>query len=238
MLKDVEGLVKPLLLALKDPANDSRAQEIWSEILDLIEQPLIKFLRYVYMPVSVDDQDDMFQEVALRLYRSHRSYDPDKLFLPWLYTIARNVKRDWLQNHNRELATQTELPPEPLHYEFLSQRSEGIFFKALAEDLFVLLSENEREILWLFHIEGRTETELAAILQVPLTTAKSRLLQARKHARALLSDRSVFRYFDIAARTDEDVADLLEVVRDVDEPIPPERRMRMRTLVLAQMRAT
>jgi RNA polymerase sigma-70 factor (ECF subfamily) len=238
MLKDVEAQVKSLLLSLRDPANESRAQEIWNEILDLIEQPLIKFLRYVYMPVSIDDQDDMFQEVALRLYRSHRSFDPDMLFLPWLYTIARNVKRDWLKNHNRELATRTELPPEPWHYDLLSQGPNGIFFKALAEDIFVLLSEDEREILWLFHIEGRTETELAAILQVPLTTAKSRLLQARKHARAILNDRSVFPYFDVARRTDEDVADLLEVVRDVDDPIPTERRIRLRSLVLAQLRAT
>jgi predicted DNA-binding protein (UPF0251 family) len=131
------------------------------------------------------------------------------------------------------------LPPEPWHDELLSQGPpDNIFYKALAEDLFVLLSQDEREILWLFHIEGRTETELAAILQVPLTTAKSRLLQARKHARAVLNDRSVFPYFDVARRTDEDVASLLEVVRDVDDPIPTERRIRLRSLVLAQLRAT
>jgi RNA polymerase sigma-70 factor (ECF subfamily) len=224
-------LVKPLLIALRDPNNDCRAQENWNKILDLLEQPLAKFLHYVFMPVNIEDQDDMFQEVMVRLYRSHRSYDSDKPFLPWLYTIARNVKRDWLKNHNREFATLTELPPEPSHKSLVSQMSEDIYWKAVAEDLLVLLPENEREILWLFHIEGRTETELAAILQVPLSTAKSRLLQARKHARVLLGDRSTFRYFDIGERKDGEVEFGLRLLRDMDEPITPERRKRMRPLI-------
>jgi DNA-directed RNA polymerase specialized sigma24 family protein len=77
-------------------------EECFCEILELVQGKVLTTLRYFHGVGNEQERDEMFQEVMLRLVKSESKYDPDLPLLPWLYTIARNVKADfWTKNQRR-----------------------------------------------------------------------------------------------------------------------------------------
>ena len=65
-------------------------------------------------------------------------------------------------------------PPQPL--------SET---RSILADALNRLTADERSIIWLREIEGRSYAELAAILDIPLGTVRSRLFAARQSLRGI-----------------------------------------------------
>lgn len=196
--RDIEAQARVLMLAIVDETKsrpfkfgelhpdakldltpgmgvDSR----WADLFLLVQQPVLNVLRYVFGIANPEDQDDMFQEVMLRLYRYHLSYDPSRALLPWLYAIARNVKRDW----NAKFRPAPESPVEP-------QKSDNTTVRLIAEQVLARLSEEDRQVLWLSCYEGLSNAEISEYLNVPLTTTKFYLRRAKKNARDLLSEYS------------------------------------------------
>ena len=52
-------------------------------------------------------------------------------------------------------------------------------------DAFRRLPEEQRSLLWLREVEGQSNAELAAILQIPVGTVNSRLFAAREELRRI-----------------------------------------------------
>lgn len=149
----------------------------WEELFRLVQQPVLKVLRYVFAIGNVEDQDDMFQEVMLRFYRYHLSYDSSRPLLPWLYAIARNVKLDWQAKSRLRVQSAT-----------VEQRSsDNVTLKLIAEDVLAKLPEDDRRILWLSYNEGLSDAEISVHLNIPLTTTKYYLRRAKKRARDFLT---------------------------------------------------
>src|SRR2546422_136658 len=48
--------------------------------------------------------DDVFQETFLQVHLSADTFDPQRRFKPWLFTIAANKARDYHRKHNRSSA--------------------------------------------------------------------------------------------------------------------------------------
>ncbi len=159
--------------------NDAR-NDIWSEVFQLVRQPVVTVLRYVFGITNADDQDDMLQEVMLRFYRSHRSHDHTRPLLPWLYAVARHVKLDWLAR-NRKFQDHCPLT------EVEQAATDNTMPKLIAQELLAKLPEDDRHILWLSYNEELTNDEISRELNIPLTKTKHYLRRARQRALALLS---------------------------------------------------
>jgi RNA polymerase sigma-70 factor (ECF subfamily) len=99
--------------------------------------------------------------------------------LPWLYAIARNVKRDW----NAKYRPAIESPAEP-------QKSDHTTLRLIAEQVLARLSEEDRQMLWLSYYEGLSNAEISEYLNIPLTTTKFYLRRAKERARDLLTEYS------------------------------------------------
>jgi RNA polymerase sigma factor (sigma-70 family) len=149
----------------------------WDELFLLVRQPLLNLLQHVFVVVNADDQDDLFQDVMLRLYRFRYSYDLSNPFLPWLYAIARNVKRGWLttSKHKEELSALKE-----------PAIGENLLRKLTVDAVLAKLPQDDRLILWLFYREGLTTSEISNLMDIPLSTAKFYLRRAKKHAREIM----------------------------------------------------
>src|SRR6188472_3699314 len=77
-------------------------------IINRYKEELFHFLlRFTNDPASADD---LFQEAFLQVHVSAESFDTDRRFRPWLFTIAANKARDHLRRMKSRKASQLSAP--------------------------------------------------------------------------------------------------------------------------------
>jgi RNA polymerase sigma-70 factor, ECF subfamily len=116
--------------------------------------------------------EDAVQEAFAAVWRSARTYRPERgPGAPWLYAIARNAVVDCTHGR-RDTVTQVpdQVAPEP-GPEAAAEASWLVFrvHAAVAE-----LPERERAVLELAYWGGRSQSEIARFLGIPLGTVKTR----------------------------------------------------------------
>lgn len=126
------------------------------------------------------DAQDLVQEIFLKVYLSlNQLQDPGK-FSGWLYKIAINSCNMWL----RKRSAKTLLLEDPGKYQQTSSSVyEGYERKELEskiKEALSRLSENNRLVITLHYLGGRSYGEIAHFLNLPLTTVKSRVHEGRK----------------------------------------------------------
>jgi len=137
------------------------------------------------------DAEDVVQEVFLNVYRSLPSFRGDSKFSTWLYRLATNVTRMYLRRgRSRPRFADVEVPetrrdgPPPETPDVQIERAERV--RALYR-LLDRLSEKKREVLVLHDLEGVPAKEIAATLEIPVLTVRTRLFYARKELYAALA---------------------------------------------------
>jgi RNA polymerase sigma-70 factor, ECF subfamily len=144
------------------------------ELLHRYERPLSHF---IYRHTGGRDIEDLYQETWLRVVRHATRFDPTRRFSTWLFQIAVNLCRDWYRRIPPDPATVTEVAtgaPELVRAESALD----------AARLLASLPEPQREVLILRYYHDMTEDEVAAILNCPKGTVKSRM----HHALARLTE--------------------------------------------------
>jgi RNA polymerase sigma-70 factor, ECF subfamily len=133
-------------------------------------QPSLR--RYVCAVAGTLDADDLQQEILMIVVRRIGSLQDPALFRPWLFRIAsreafRHVtkRRLWERRHDSQAELDAFTAPEP-------PPSDELLRQLLASEA---VSPSSRAVLVLHFQEGLTLPEVAAVLEVPLGTAKSRL---------------------------------------------------------------
>jgi RNA polymerase sigma factor (sigma-70 family) len=125
--------------------------------------------------------EEAVQQTFLQAWRAAPTLDASRAIGPWLFTIARRVAIDLYRRESRRshddfggLADgDNAILVEPPAIEGLSERWEI----RTAVDA---LPEDERDIVRLQHFAGLTHAEIAAKLDVPVGTVKSRSFRAHK----------------------------------------------------------
>jgi RNA polymerase sigma factor (sigma-70 family) len=121
--------------------------------------------------IALDDGDDAMQETMIRLLKGiHRLREPAALH-GWVRRIA--VREALKLTRTRSTLVPVEQLPEP---------PAGIAPELRVEvaDTLRQLTPEQRAILFLRELEGFTEAEAAALLDIQVGTAKSRLHRARQ----------------------------------------------------------
>lgn len=132
------------------------------------------------------------QEVFIQVWRRAADFDEDRgKPFTWLVTLSRSRAIDRLRQlgARERLATATalETPAEASDAAQDAYRSEQkeIVAAALAQ-----LPEEQRQALLLAYFDGLTQTEIAARLNTPLGTVKTRMRAGMIKLRAVLGDRA------------------------------------------------
>jgi RNA polymerase sigma-70 factor (ECF subfamily) len=133
---------------------------------------------YLARRTGREDADDLLSEVWLRAFRGQANYDrrwPDAR--PWLYGIARNVLRaHWRRAGRTEGAPLDVLASDP--WSDTDSRLDAVALQGTLRRILAILSDDEREVLYLVTWEQLTPAEVAVALAIPQGTARSRLHRA------------------------------------------------------------
>ena len=147
--------------------------------------------RYAFRRVGPDLADDVVAETFLTAFAKRRSFDTTVgMAGPWLFGIAtREISRHRRieQARYRTLvrAGPAELPDDGLADRVATQVTAGTVYPLLSEAL-ARLRPGDRDCLLLFAWGGLSYDEVAAGLQIPVGTVRSRLNRVRRKLRAAL----------------------------------------------------
>ncbi len=139
--------------------------------------------------------DDLFQQTWLRVAQKIRQYDPSRNFDGWLFSVARNLAIDHLRRYRPE-SLDEPVPGDPAgepRHARLAARGPSALDRVLererSERLVTALGSLPwiyREVLTLRFEEEMKLEELAEVLDVPLSTAKTRLRRGLEQLRQIL----------------------------------------------------
>ena len=129
--------------------------------------------------------EDAVQEVFAAIWRSAGSYKPERgTATPWIYAVARNAIVDRMratgEPPSAELPELVSLEPGPLEQAESSYVSWRVH-RALEE-----LPRRERDVIELAYWSGMSQSEIAAYLNIPLGTVKTRTRSALAHLSEVL----------------------------------------------------
>jgi RNA polymerase sigma-70 factor (ECF subfamily) len=133
--------------------------------------------------------EDLTQDTFLRLVRDARLYHYPRPFLPWLYTIARNLALNHYRSAHTRHVESGAVPdtfataPDPAEWVERWERREGLQ-QAITE-----LTFEQREVLSLRFGQELSVRETAAVLGLPEGTVKSRTFNALRRLREAIAHR-------------------------------------------------
>lgn len=175
--------------------GSARAFEV---LLERHRQPVFNFL-YRFMRNSTT-AEDLLQEVFLRIVRSADSYRAGSKFTTWMYTIARNLAIDQTRKAkvhrtvsldrplkaNEDGATFLDRVPEPRRGSDCALADQQ-FAHSLYAALEALPPE-QREVFLLRQYHAMPFKDIAAVVEAPVNTVKSRMRYALEGLRRELEE--------------------------------------------------
>lgn len=169
-------------------AGDQRAYELL----------VLKYQRRIQrligrMVRDVDLVEDIAQETFLRAYRALHQFRGDAQFYTWLYRIAVNTAKKALMDLKRDPTVteaawrtsddedETSRPGnEPIADETPESLLAAKEIGAVVQAAMDALPSDLREAVILREIEGLSYEEIAAVMQCPIGTVRSRIFRARE----------------------------------------------------------
>ncbi|HJU46989.1 MAG TPA: sigma-70 family RNA polymerase sigma factor [Gaiellaceae bacterium] len=120
--------------------------------------------------------EDATQEAFAAIWRSARSYDPLRgSGAPWLYAVARNAVTDGLRRRPDPVAEPPDVASEEAGP---GERAEQSWVAWQVHRAFASLPPHERQVIELAYWRGLSQSEIAAELDIPLGTVKTRTRSA------------------------------------------------------------
>ena len=159
----------------------------FAELLRRYQVPLFRFLRR-FSP-RVQDAEDLLQETVFRLYASRGKYKSRWAFRTWAFTIARRAAIDAHRKKLHDVNARAESVGERSAVFFAdSSRHESDVSEGIWEVARQILTREQADALWLFHVEGVPPREIAKIFDRSWVSVKTMLHRARKQVRAAIDE--------------------------------------------------
>lgn len=129
-----------------------------------------------------DDAEDACQELFIQVFQKLGSYDPNRSFKNWLYTILYRRCLDHLRKRRRRVEMVKKVSRET---DLATPANPGLS-RSLPSVLLEQLKAKERTALSLWANEGYTAREISEVLRCSASTARVYLFQARKKIKKIL----------------------------------------------------
>ena len=168
------------LMAIGEKKDEQAFAELFNHFA-----PLLKgFLINSAPNQTASEIEEIIQEAMCKVWLKAHSYDPLKSAAStWIYTVARNTRIDFIRKHSRHDSTAAEtynelsaddiweVSDDNQPFVLLNQARE----KNEVNTLLATLPDEQQLCLNKMYIEGKTHTQLAEELGLPLGTVKSRI---------------------------------------------------------------
>jgi RNA polymerase sigma-70 factor (ECF subfamily) len=152
------------------------------QLLQRWEQPILRLC--ARMTGDPHRAEDLKQEAFARIFARRKEYRPEGKFSTWLWRIALNLCYDELRRRQRHGECALEIDrsePDSATWERPSEEPGPDLCLAAQEETELVrqallrLPENQRAALVLRYCEGLKLREIADVLEIPETTASSRI---------------------------------------------------------------
>ncbi len=155
---------------------DARAQPVWRYVVSLTGDRA--------------GADDIVQETLLRAWRTPRILAEDPADTrAWMITVARHLVIDEARSARKRRERVVPDPPDAVS----DDDTDRLFEAILIEDALSTLTPEHRAVVVAAYYRGRSVAQVAAELQIPEGTVKSRLHYALRGLRLALQERGVTR---------------------------------------------
>ncbi len=152
----------------------------FEKLVDRYQKPVFNLA--LRMVRDQDEAADVTQNAFLKAFENLQSYDQRFKFFSWLYRITMNESLSFLR-HRKQLVSVEEVGQLPAEEDesMEARESAGNVQKALEA-----LTDEQRAVVVLKHIEGFSYFEIARMLSITEKKVKSRLFSARQLMRIAL----------------------------------------------------
>lgn len=168
-----------------------------------------RYLRPIYIFVcryigNENEAEDLTQEIFIKAWRNLKSFDLDRSFKTWIFSIAKNTAIDFLRKYRFVSGGKKEIP----FSEFDVEKGQNFFANTIADSSLLpsslaeqkdegrilasameKLSSPYRMVLYLRLNDHFTFREIAQALGEPLNTVKSRHRRGLMYLRKLLPEK-------------------------------------------------
>ena len=175
-------------------------QSSFSELID--EYKNMVFSLSYKMTNSLEDAEDISQEVFIRVYKSLYNFNPRYKFSTWLYQLTLNICRDRFRkgkipsvsldtplNKDDQKDLRSIIPDNQNNPEDIIMGVEQTNF---INDLITSLPLKYREVIILRHLKDLSYDEMSKILNISLGSVKTRLFRARELLKNKLKKNETF----------------------------------------------
>ena len=185
---------------------DGKRDDEWSLCLQVIAEkrdrqafarlfkhfaPLVKAFALSGSPLAAAHADELVQEVMLKVWQKASGYNPRKAAAStWIYTIARNCRTDMyrrLQKFDTPLAAEDIWVEQEEEEPFVAVQQRRNAQRV--RDMLTELPQEQAQILAKVYMEGKSHSEVAEDLQLPLGTVKSRVRLAMQKLQVMTEAR-------------------------------------------------
>lgn len=176
-----------------------------------IALPLLPTIARVAAALSDDpaDADDLVQETFLRAYRHWNTFVPGTDCKAWLSTICRHAFVEQRRRNAKSVVADDQelenLAAARQHIRAKSNDLDGMFGRldlgpAIARAISAL-EPHYRDVVTLVDVDDFTYEEVAAALDIPIGTVRSRLYRARRQLQESLIDYAIDAGFKTSSRS-------------------------------------
>jgi RNA polymerase sigma-70 factor (ECF subfamily) len=175
-------------------------QSSFSELID--EYKNMVFSLSYKMTNSLQDAEDISQEVFIRVYKSLYNFNPNYKFSTWLYQMTLNLCRDRFRkgkipsvsldtplDKDDQKDLRSIIPDNQNNPEDIIIRTEQTNF---VNELISSLPLKYREVIVLRHLRDLSYEEMSKILNISLGSVKTRLFRARELLKNKLKKNETF----------------------------------------------
>lgn len=129
---------------------------------------------------NAEDAQDITQDTFVRVWEKADQYRPQGSPMAWILTIAKNLALMKLRQGTwRDDLSESEWQAIPVPVSAVSVEDQAVLQDALAQ-----LEDRERQVVLLHSVSGLKHREIAALLELPLSTVLSKYRRALKKLRA------------------------------------------------------
>ncbi len=157
-------------------AGDPKAAVI---LFEQLRRPLFAFLYRLSGDRCI--AEDMLQETLFTLHSRIETFNLECEFMPWAWAIARNKFLEFKRSQSKVVRLLPQLAEK--YRQPSTCFSCEVQFDTDLKNCLDKLSDSTREAFVLKHFQGLTFQEIADLQQVPVATAKSRVLFSLKKIR-------------------------------------------------------
>lgn len=133
---------------------------------------------------SVEDREDLQQEILIQLWKSYQNFKGNSEFSTWMYRVAINTAITYLKKEKQRSGSHTEVPHhfevQQEDYNSVKDRQLEIFYSAVQE-----LNPLEKAVIFYF-MEGMSHKEIGNNLGLSEGNARVKLSRTKEKIQQII----------------------------------------------------